>query len=86
MARVLVGYWEDVSDDERAFVLHRWRANRASLRAHGCQFWVFASMDTPGRYLEFAEAPDQATLSTALERAGMVYSREPMFLTEVELN
>ena len=86
MARVLVGYWQNVTSEERADVLERWRASRATLREHGCQFWVFESTDTPNRYLEFAEAPDRATLATALERAGMVYSREPMFLTEVELN
>jgi hypothetical protein len=86
VARALVGYWQDVKSEERADVLDRWRANRARLREHGCQFWVFESTDTPGRYLQFAEAPDGATLTTALERAGIVYSREPLSLTEVELN
>jgi hypothetical protein len=85
VARALVGYWRDVKSEERADVLNLWRANRASLREHGCQFWVFESTDTPGRYLEFAEAPDRATLTTAMEGVGMVYSREPMWLTEVEL-
>ena len=83
---MLVGHWQDVKSEERERAIDRWRASRATLREHGCHFWVFASTDTPGRYLEFAEAPDSATLTTALAHAGMVYSAEPMYLTEVELN
>ena len=55
-----------VSDGERAAYLARLAERRASAAACGVRFWAFEHERATGRFVEFVETADRASLDTAL--------------------
>ena len=50
---------------ERAKFIERLKARRDHYTQRGCEFWVFEETALAGAFIEFAEAPDAATLTAA---------------------
>jgi hypothetical protein len=73
-----------VEPADRPAAARQWRERRERLTADGCHYWVFASAADDGAFLEFIEARDAATLTSARTRAGMASRAE--ILTELELS
>ena len=57
-----------VDDDERGAYLARLAERRASAAACGVHFWAFEREDARGRFIEFVETRDRASLGTALDQ------------------
>lgn len=85
MPRALLATLVDVPGERRAAAHREWSARRARLEAHGCRYWVFESRAHPGRFLEFTEAADAATLRAARERSGLPPDDDVLYL-QVELS
>lgn len=54
-----------VTPGDRARFLARSKARETHYKAAGCQFWLFEEAALSGAFIEFAEAPDAATLKAA---------------------
>jgi hypothetical protein len=65
-ARVLHMLERRVADAARAGYLREVAERRAACAPHGVQCWVFEHVAEPGRFVEFVEARDQATLDRVL--------------------
>jgi hypothetical protein len=50
---------------DRANYTNRLKALRSHYAAANCRFWVFEELSLPGAFIEFTEADDEQTLSTA---------------------
>ncbi|MBV9879881.1 MAG: hypothetical protein JO180_05255 [Gemmatirosa sp.] len=57
-----------VDDEERVAYLARLAERRASAAACGVHFWAFEHEAGGGRFLEFIETRDRASLGTALDQ------------------
>ena len=55
-----------VGDDERDAYLQQLATRRASAAACGVHFWTFEHEAERGRFVEFVETADRATLTLAL--------------------
>jgi hypothetical protein len=83
MPRALATHGWHFSEEHRPEVFDSLRARRATLRDHGCNYWVFEDPRTPGVILEFLEGPDRNTVVDAREAAGLGDADDAIFL-EVE--
>jgi len=54
---------------DRARYMERLQKRKAYYASAGCNFWVFEEAALNGAFIEFAEAPDRATLHAALQAA-----------------
>jgi len=85
MARALTIERSKVSRHERDAYFAGLRARRDRLRAASCNFWVYEDLSEPGLFVEFTEARDTNTLTTALSAASEAGAAASI-LTEVELS
>ena len=83
MPRALATHGWHFPGAQRDEVLASLRERRASVRAHGCNYWVFEDPRTPGVILEFLEGPDTSAVTAARQAAGLGASDDAIFL-EVE--
>lgn len=65
MPKALTIQRSTVPSAERANYTKRLKALRSHYEAAHCRFWVFEEMSLPGAFIEFTEADDEETLSTA---------------------
>ena len=65
MTRSLTMHRTLVRPTDRSTFLERLRVRESYYTAAGCRFWVFEERALSGAFVEFCEAPDVATLSTA---------------------
>ena len=85
MPRVLVLQRAIVPPADRQEYFERLRGKREHYARMSCRFWAFEEAGLPGAYLEFAEGPDEATL-TAAQAAAPEQPRDPgRIYREVEL-
>lgn len=54
-----------VTPRDRESFAERVHRKQAYYKQAGCRYWVFEEASLPGAFLEFFEAPDQATLARA---------------------
>ena len=86
MPRVLLLQRAIVPPGGRQAYHARLREKRDHYARMNCRFWAFEEAGLPGCYLEFAEGPDQPTL-TAAQAAAPEQPRDPgRIYREVELN
>lgn len=85
MPRALFAVRLDVPRGERPGALAAWAQRRTRVESEGCHYWVFESRARPGEFLEFIEAPDEATLRTARARAGLAAADDDLY-QQVELS
>jgi hypothetical protein len=65
MPKALTIQRSTVPSAERANYTKRLRALRSHYEGANCRFWVFEEMSLPGAFIEFTEADDEETLTTA---------------------
>ena len=86
MARALSVHRSIVPAPERAKYMERLRLRRDHYARAGCKFWVFEEAAMPGAYIEFAEAPDPATLAAAHASSPEPVRDPARIYTHVELD
>jgi hypothetical protein len=69
VARALVMKRSIVPLPERSRYMERLQQRKAFYTSVGCNFWVFEEAALNGAFIEFAEAPDRATLQAAIAAA-----------------
>jgi len=84
MPRALASHGWHFDPAQRDAVLASLRARRTTLRACGCNYWVFEDPRNPGVILEFLEGPDVNSVVEARQAAGIGATDDAIF-TEVEL-
>ena len=65
MPRALTIQRSTVPAAERANYTKRLKALRSHYESSNCRFWVFEETSLPGAFIEFTEADDEQTLSSA---------------------
>jgi hypothetical protein len=65
MPKALTIQRSTVPSADRTNYTNRLKALRAHYAAANCRFWVFEETSLPGAFIEFTEADDEQTLSTA---------------------
>lgn len=65
MARALSVHRTLVTPGERDRFLERMERKQEHYSKAKCHFWLFEEANLPGAFLEFVEAPDEATLARA---------------------
>ncbi|MDQ8155182.1 MAG: hypothetical protein P3B98_11030 [Gemmatimonadota bacterium] len=74
-----------VTPGDRAKFFERVKARQTHYQAAGCQFWLFEEAALAGAFIEFAEAPDHATLRDAHATAAEPPLDPARIYTQVEL-
>jgi hypothetical protein len=72
------------SADREAF-RQRKRVTKSHYKGAGCNYWLFEEQSLPGAFVEFFEAPDAATLSSAHRDAPAAVVDASRLYVEVEL-
>ena len=65
MPKALTIQRSTVPSSDRVNYTNRLKALRSHYSAANCRFWVFEETSLPGAFIEFTEADDEATLTTA---------------------
>lgn len=65
MPRFLTIHRATIPVGDRKQYLEKVRLRRAHYTAAGCNFWAFEEAGLPGAFVEFTEAADETTLTTA---------------------
>jgi hypothetical protein len=65
MPRSLTIQRSTVPSSERANYAKRLKALHSHYTASNCRFWVFEELSLPGAFVEFTEADDEQTLTSA---------------------
>ena len=84
MPRALSERWSTVGEQERPAFLARARERRLVVESLGAHYWVFERDDSPGRVVEFVEAPDATVLARARALAGHTNDAEEILLDQLE--
>ena len=86
MPRALTIQRTIVPSADRARYLARARARSEYYAKAGCRFWIFEEAALPGAFIEFTEAKDRTTLSTAHADAPEKLVDAKRIYQEVELS
>ncbi len=85
MSRALSMQRTVVPPGDRAEFLERMQVREAHYTGAGCQFWLFEEAALTGAFIEFTEARDVATLTSAHARAVEPPLDPARIYTQVEL-
>lgn len=85
MPRALTIQRSTVPSAERANYTKRLKALHSHYAASNCRFWVFEELSLPGAFIEFTEADDERTLTSAHTSAPFKTLDPSRVYQEVEL-
>jgi hypothetical protein len=85
MGRSLTFQRSIVPASQRKEYLARLNRRRDHYARANCNFWVFEEIGLPGAFIEFAEAPDSATLAAAHAAAPGAMGEIARIYQEVEI-